>query len=72
MPIHTNHYRYYEDVQLLRLQQIFYTRTKEAYIRLIALYTEHANFKIFFDAYYPKIIECIGEEINKHLHRQRF
>lgn len=49
----------------------FYEPSKELYIGLTELYVQHPDFKKFFDAYHPKMIEFIGEAMrfyaNKNL-----
>ncbi len=49
--------------QHCQLQGRFYDMTLEVYIGLSELYTEHPDFKKFFDAYHPKMIEFIGKAI---------
>lgn len=44
-----------------KLQNRFYTLTKEVYIGLTSLYAEHPDFAKFFDAYHPKMIDFIGK-----------
>ncbi len=39
----------------------FYDCTNEIYIGLTELYAEHPDFRKFFDAYHPKMVEFIGE-----------
>lgn len=41
----------------------FYDATQEVYIGLTQLYSEHSDFKKFFDAYHPKMIEFINKAI---------
>lgn len=45
------------------LQGRFYDLTKEVYIGLTQLYSEHPDFKKFFDVYHPKMVEYISEAI---------
>jgi len=54
------------EVQLIikrhfELQNRFYDLTKEVYIGLTKLYAEHPDFKKYFDAYHPDMIEYIGK-----------
>lgn len=39
----------------------FYDTSKAVYIGLTELYVEHSDFKKFFDAYHPKMLEFISE-----------
>lgn len=43
------------------LQNRFHACTKEVYIGLSRLYTEHTDFKRFFDVYHPDMIAFIGD-----------
>lgn len=49
----------------------FYDVSKDVYIGLTELYSEHPDFKKFFDVYHPKMIDFISEAIrfyaNKNL-----
>jgi hypothetical protein len=47
------------------LQGRFYELTKDVYIGLANLYAEHPDFKKYFDAYHPDMIDFIGKAI-KH------
>lgn len=42
------------------LQNRFYNLTKEVYIGLTDLYADHPDFKKFFDAYHPRMIEFLS------------
>lgn len=46
--------------QHYKMIQKFYTPTKEIYIGLAQMYTEHPDFKKFYDAYHPKMVEYLG------------
>lgn len=54
-----------------QLQGRFYDLTKEVYIGLTQLYSDHPDFKKFFDVYHPKMIEFIADAMkfyaNKNL-----
>jgi MerR family transcriptional regulator, thiopeptide resistance regulator len=47
--------------QHYQLQNRFYEVSKEVYIGLTELYAQHPDFKKFFDAYHPRMIEYIGK-----------
>lgn len=53
-------HRHYE------VQNRFYDLTKEVYIGLTDLYAQHPDFKKFFDAYHPKMIEYIGKAMRHY------
>ncbi len=44
-----------------QLQARFFDITKDIYIKFTQLYSEHPDFKIFFNTYHPKMIEFISE-----------
>jgi len=55
-----------DEVQIIihrhyQMIQRFYDPSKEVYIGLTELYNEHPDFKKFFDAYHPKMIEFISK-----------
>lgn len=43
------------------LQNRFFDLTKEVYIGLSQLYSDHPDFGKFFEVYHPKMIEYIGK-----------
>ena len=43
------------------MQNRFYELNKEVYIGLAGLYKDHPDFKKFFDAYHPRMIDFIGD-----------
>jgi DNA-binding transcriptional MerR regulator len=51
--------------------QKFFEAPKEVYIGLTKLYTQHPDFKKFFDVYHPRMVEFISEAMRfyakKHL-----
>ena len=47
----------------------FYDATQELYIGLTQLYSEHPDFKKFFDVYHPKMIEFIGKAMIFYAHK---
>lgn len=51
------------------IQSRFYTLTKEVYIGLSQLYSEHPDFKKFFDVYHPKMIEFLGKAIKHYANK---
>lgn len=52
-----------------QMTERFYTASKEVYIGLTQLYAQHPDFKKFFDAYHPKMIEFIGEAMQFYAHK---
>jgi DNA-binding transcriptional MerR regulator len=52
-----------------RMVNSFYDATQELYIGLTQLYSEHPDFKKFFDVYHPKMIEFIGKAMKFYAHK---
>lgn len=51
------------------VQGRFFDLTKEVYLELANLYSEHPDFKKFFDPYHPMMVQFIGEAIKFYAHK---
>lgn len=49
--------------------ECFYQPSKEVYIGLTQLYSEHPDFRKFFNAYHPTMIEFIGKAMTHYANK---